>query len=146
MITKENVKVNEFGEIITAEQTIVKKVNAEEFCQVYLKDSEDFSNLTGSEYRVLIQCWLFSNYYKDEKTDMIGNMITYNGFFKEQVIQRTGLKEGTIKNAISSLVKKGMLIKDKSKGVYYLNPKYFFKGKLGDRTKLIKRTIEYQFS
>lgn len=145
MIIKENVKVDQFGELISAEQTIVKKVNAEEFCQIYLRDSEDFSTLTGSEYRVLVQCWLFSTYYKDEKTDMPGNMITYNGVFKDQVMNRTGLKEGTIKNSLSSLVKKEMLIKDKNKGVYYLNPKYFFKGKLGDRTKLVKRVIEYQF-
>lgn len=75
---------------------------------------------------------------------MPGNMITYNGVFKDQVMKRTGLKEGTIKNSLSNLVKKEMLLKDKNKGVYYLNPKYFFKGKLGDRTKLIKRTIEYQ--
>lgn len=146
MIVKENVKVDQFGEIITAEQTIIKKVDAEEFCQVYLKDSIDFSELTGSEYRVLIQCWLFSAYYKDDKTELLGNMITYNGVFKEAVIQRTGLKEGTIKNCMSSLVKKNMLIKaDNAKGVYYLNPKYFFKGKLGERTKLIKKVIEYQF-
>lgn len=32
MKVKETVKVNEFGELISAEQTIIKNVNAEEFC------------------------------------------------------------------------------------------------------------------
>lgn len=145
MIIKENVKVNEFGELISAEQTIVKKVNAEEFCQVYLRDSEDFSNLSGSEYKILVQCWLYSTYYKDPQIDIPGNMVTLNAILKESIQKRTGLKDGTIRNAFSSLVKKNMLLKpDGVKGVYYLNPKYFFKGKLTERTKLIKKSIEYQ--
>lgn len=38
-----------------------------------------------------------------------------------------------------------MLIKDnKYKGIYYLNPKYFFKGKLNDRTKVIRNIVEYK--
>lgn len=145
MVIKENVKVNEFGELISAEQTIVKKVNAEEFCQVYLRDSEDFSNLSGSEYKILVQCWLYSTYYKDPQIDIPGNMVTLNAILKESIQKRTGLKDGTIRNAFSSLVKKNMLLKpDGVKGVYYLNPKYFFKGKLTERTKLIKKSIEYQ--
>lgn len=145
MIVKENVKVNEFGELLSAEQTIVRKVNAEEFCQIYLKDCEDFSNLTGSEYRVLVQCWLYSTYYKDSQLDIPGNMVSYNAVLKESIQRKTGLKEGTIKNALNSLVRKNMLLKPEGiRGVYYLNPKYFFKGKLTERTKLIKRNIEYQ--
>ena len=29
------------------------------------------------------------------------------------------------------------------RGVYYLNPQYFFKGKLADRAKCFKQIIEY---
>ena len=29
--------------------------------------------------------------------------------------------------------------------VYYLNPEYFFKGKISDRTQIIKNIIEYKF-
>ena len=58
---------------------------------------------------------------------------------------KTDLKQSTIKNALSSLVKKNMIWKDKDyKSIYYLNPKLFFKGKLSDRTKVIKHYIEYQ--
>lgn len=145
MVVKENLKVNEFGELISAEQTIIKKVNVEEFCQVYLQDSEDFSNLSGSEYKILIQCWLHSVYYKESNLDIPGNVVTFNSLLKESIQKVTGLKDGTIRNTFSSLVKKGMLLKPEGiKGVYYLNPKYFFKGKLTERTKLIKKSIEYQ--
>ena len=30
-----------------------------------------------------------------------------------------------------------------TKGIYYLNPKLFFKGKISDRTKIIKHSVEY---
>lgn len=145
MIVKENLKVNEFGELISAEQTIIKKVNVEEFCQVYLQDSEDFGNLSGSEYKILIQCWLHSVYYKESDLNIPGNVVTFNSLLKESIQKVTGLKDGTIRNAFSSLVKKGMLLKPEGiKGIYYLNPKYFFKGKLTERTKLIRKSIEYQ--
>ena len=39
-----------------------------------------------------------------------------------------------------------MLLKDsRYKAVYYLNPEYFFKGKIFDRTQIIKNIIEYKF-
>ena len=84
-------------------------------------------------------------YYKDSQLDIPGNMVSYNAVLKESIQRKTGLKEGTIKNALNSLVRKNMLLKPEGiRGVYYLNPKYFFKGKLTERTKLIKRNIEYQ--
>lgn len=59
---------------------------------------------------------------------------------------KTGLAAGTIKNTIVSLVKKKMLLKDnRYNSVYYLNPEYFFKGKITDRTKIIKNIVEYKF-
>lgn len=51
-----------------------------------------------------------------------------------------------LRNTITSLVKKKMLLKDsRYKAVYYLNPEYFFKGKISDRTQIIKNIIEYKF-
>ena len=38
-----------------------------------------------------------------------------------------------------------MILKDSNyKTIYYLNPKYFFKGRISQRTQLINRTIQYQ--
>lgn len=39
-----------------------------------------------------------------------------------------------------------MILKDtRYKSVYYLNPEYFFKGKISDRTNIIKNIVEYKF-
>lgn len=62
---------------------------------------------------------------------------------KNLEILLNNLAAGTIHNTITSLVK---LLKDsKYKAVYYLNPEYFFKGKISDRTQIIKNIIEYKF-
>lgn len=147
MIIKENIKVNENGELISAEQTIVKKISAEEFTQIYLKDNEEFYSLSKAESNILSICWLLSVYYSDNTLNMPGNKITFDKSFKTVIEQKTGLKSSTIYNTMASLVKKEMLLKNKDeKGTYYLNPKFFFKGRLTDRTNLIKRTIEYQLN
>ena len=36
MIEKQNIVVNEHGEVVSAEITTVKKVSMEQFCQIYL--------------------------------------------------------------------------------------------------------------
>ena len=145
MLQKENIQIGEGGEILSAKITTLKKVTAEQFCQIYLQDNEEFFTLTKSESNLLSVCWLMSTYYEDKDLKYPGNRITCNKQFKNIVNEKTGLAESTIRNSLVSLVKKEMLIKDSEyKGVYYLNPKYFFKGKISDRTKLIKHTIEYQ--
>lgn len=97
----ESIKVGVGGEILSAEVKTIKTVSAEQFCQIYLRDT---------------------------------------------IKIKTNLAAGTIRNTITSLVKKKMLFKDsKYKAVYYLNPEYFFKGKISDRTQIIKNIIEYKF-
>lgn len=147
MITKEQITLGPGGEIQKADITHIKKVSAEEFCQVYLKDNEEFWRLNGAENNVLKLAWLTSTYYADSDYQYPGNMVHCNKNFRELVKTKTGLSESAIKTAISSLVKKFMLLKDSNcKGIYYLNPNYFFKGSISDRTKVIKHTIEYQIS
>lgn len=134
--------INENGEIISAEIKTIKTVTAEKFCQVYLEDNEEFHKLSQSEYRVLSMCWRYSIYYSD--LNYPGNKVNYDKQFKDLIMEKTNLAESTIKNAFTTLVKKEMLLKDKNyKGIYYMNPKYFFKGSLSDRAKVIRHTIEY---
>lgn len=145
MITKENVVLGENGEIISADITTIKKVSAKKFCQIYLEDNADFYQLTKSESNVLAVCWYMSNYYEDDEKKLPGNKIYCDMSFLDTCVRKTNLKKSTIKHALSGLVKKGMLWKDeKYKAIYYLNPKLFFKGKLSDRTAVIKHYIEYQ--
>lgn len=77
---------------------------------------------------------LTSNYYEDKDRALPGNKISLD----EEL--------SCLRNTITSLVKKKMLLKDsRYKAVYYLNPEYFFKGKISDRTQIIKNIIEYKF-
>lgn len=145
MIEKQNIVVNEHGEVVSAEITTVKKVSMEQFCQIYLEDNADFYNLSKSEYSVLAMCWKMSSYYDD--SPIPGNKVYCTKDFIDKCMITCQLQLSTVRNALTNLVKKSMLIKDKDyKAVYYLNPKFFFKGKLSDRTKVIRHCTEYQIS
>lgn len=147
MLEKQNIKVGEGGEIISAEITTIRKVSAEQFCQIYLQDNSEFYKLSKAESNILAVCWLNSFYYEDKDIKFPGNKIVCDASFKGICSQKTGLADSTIKNGLSTLVKKEMLIKDKDyKMVYYLNPRFFFKGKLSDRTQVIKHYTEYRIN
>ena len=148
MIEKEQIKVDENGEIVSADITTIKKVSYGEFMQVWLKDNQEFWNLTKSEYAVMVQCWRASIYYPELiEENLPGNKVNTDKQFKEMTAKNAGITTRSVDAALGSLSKKNLLIKDKDyKGIYYLNPKLFFKGKLSDRTKIIKHSIEYQIS
>ena len=139
----ESIKVGIGGEILSAEVKTIKTVSAEQFCQIYLRDNEEFYKLSKAESNVLAYT---SNYYEDKDRALPGNKISLDEELRDTIKIKTNLAAGTIRNTITSLVKKKMLLKDsKYKAVYYLNPEYFFKGKISDRTQIIKNIIEYKF-
>jgi len=141
----ESITLGEGGEIISADIKTIKTVSPDQFCQIYLQENEEFFKLSKSEANVLAVCWYTSNYYEDKEFQLPGNKVTLDEQLRDIIRAKTQLATGTIKNTIISLVKKEMLLKDKKyKAIYYLNPKFFFKGKISDRTKAIKNTIEYQ--
>lgn len=78
---------------------------------------------------------LTSNYYEDKDRALPGNKISLDEELRDTIKIKTNLAAGTIRNTITSLVKKKM----QNKAVYYLNPEYFFKGKISDRTQIIKK-------
>lgn len=140
----ESIKVGIGGEILSAEVKTIKTVSAEQFCQIYLRDNEEFYKLSKAESNVLAVLWYTSNYYEDRA--LPGNKISLDEELRDTIKIKTNLAAGTIRNTITSLVKKKMLLKDsRYKAVYYLNPEYFFKGKISDRTQIIKNIIEYKF-
>lgn len=139
----ESIKVGVGGEILSAEVKTIKTVSA---CQIYLRDNEEFYKLSKAESNVLAVLWYTSNYYEDKDRALPGNKISLDEELRDTIKIKTNLAAGTIRNTITSLVKKKMLLKDsKYKAVYYLNPEYFFKGKISDRTQIIKNIIEYKF-
>ena len=143
----ESIKVGVGGEILSAEVKTIKTVSAEQFCQIYLRDNEEFYKLSKAESNVLAVLWYTSNYYEDKDRALPGNKISLDEELRDTIKIKTNLAAGTIRNTITSLVKKKMLLKDsRYKAVYYLNPEYFFKGKISDRTQIIKNIIEYKFT
>ena len=148
MIEQETIKVNEDGEIISADIKTIKKVSYGEFMQVWLKDNQEFWDLTKSEYAVMVQCWRASVYYPELVDENLpGNKVTADKQFKDISAKNANITVRSVDSALASLSKKNLLIKDKEyKGIYYLNPKLFFKGKISDRTKIIKHSIEYQIA
>ena len=142
----ESIKVGVGGEILSAEVKTIKTVSAEQFCQIYLRDNEEFYKLFKAQSNVLAVLWYTSNYYEDKDRALPGNKISLDEELRDTIKIKTNLAAGTIRNTITSLVKKRMLLKDsRYKAVYYLNPEYFFKGKISDRTQIIKNIIEYKF-
>lgn len=142
----ESIKVGVGGEILSAEVKTIKTVSAEQFCQIYLRDNEEFYKLSKAESNILAVLWYTSNYYEDKDRALPGNKISLDEELRDTIKIKTNLAAGTIRNTITSLVKKKMLLKDsRYKAVYYLNPEYFFKGKISDRTQIIKNIIEYKF-
>lgn len=142
----ESIQLGAGGEIISAQIKTIRTIKAEQFCQVYLQDNEEFFKLSKSESNVLAVLWYTSNYYEDKDISLPGNKISLDEQLRDVIKKKTGLASGTIKNTITSLVTKKMILKDtRYKSVYYLNPEYFFKGKISDRTNIIKNIVEYKF-
>ena len=95
--------------------------------------------------QILLWLWKASMYIEAENS--IGNKVIINKQLYSLISENTGLTEGAIRNTVSVLVKKDLLIKDaKFRGIYYLNPKFFFKGKLTDRIKSFKLVLEYKMN
>lgn len=123
---------NHTGEILEYRQT--KKVTLSEFMMVFFASYTDILKLTGLEIKVLMCIWVHSTFNNKNSTE--GNIIHNDGVFKEYC-RKDGLNttNANIDNVFSKLSKDGFLIK-KCRGTYLLNPKYFFKGTLSDRTKI----------
>lgn len=71
----ESIKVGVGGEILSAEVKTIKTVSAEQFCQIYLRDNEEFYKLSKAESNVLAVLWYTSNYYEDKDRALPGNKI-----------------------------------------------------------------------
>lgn len=111
-----------------------KKVTIDEFIMIFFSSFPELFSLQGAQLKVLMCCWKYSTYNAEQVED--GNVVHNNSSFKAYCKQ-DGLEtsDAHIDNAISSLCKRGLLIK-RCRGEYLLNPEYFFKGKLSDRSKL----------
>ncbi len=120
------------GELLEYKKT--RKVSMKEFIMVFFAGCPELMRLTGVELKVLICCWQKSSFnpVSDDTGNIIFNSPSFKEFCKEQ---GASTSDANVDNAISALSKKGLLIK-KHRGEYLLNPEYFFKGTLSNRSKI----------
>lgn len=120
------------GELLKFQQTI--KISMEDFIRFCIVSQEELATLTESQIKVLSCCWRNSAYNKHLCSQ--GNVIYNDKLFKESCREQgINMSDAFIDKVICQLSKQGVLIK-LCKGMYILNPKYFFKGTLSDRARL----------
>lgn len=132
--TSENFSIvdNNTGEVFPYNQ--IKKFETNEFIMVFLTNCSPLMELTGNHLKVLICCWEYATY--NPAKEQQGNII-YNGPGFKKACKEIGLdvSGATIDNAISTLCKRGLLLK-MHRGEYMLNPQYFYKGRLSARNNI----------
>lgn len=136
------------GEVyVQREQTITNTrfyKTKEEFIQIYLEDMSGLLSITSkTELQILMMLWKYSSFNEEDNS---GNFIIINSKVINDIATNIGIKIQSVRNAISSLIKNTnhILIKDPTyRATYYLNPKYFFKGSLNDRPKVMKVINKY---
>ena len=144
MSTKQVTVIDEAtGEVLESTLTTVKKVNSDEFIQVYLEDIAGLMKISNkSEIQVLIWLWKYSSFAEE---DQIGNLTRTDSYVLDVISDKTGYTKGSIRNTITSLKRKNILITDgKYSNALFLNPTYFFKGSLRDRASCYKKVMEYK--
>ena len=85
----ESIKVGVGGEILSAEVKTIKTVSAEQFCQIYLRDNEEFYKLSKAESNVLAVLWYTSNYYEDKDRALPGNKISLDEELRDTIKIKT---------------------------------------------------------
>lgn len=120
------------GELLKFNQT--KKIPIEEFIMVYLASIPEMFDLQGQQLKLLMAIWRLSSFNKAWCED--GNIFLNDQSTKE-AIRRMGLNmsDSNIDVSLHKITEKGFLIK-LGKGKYLLNPKYFFKGTLSERSQM----------
>lgn len=128
---------NHTGELLELRQT--RKLSLEEFIMVFFSSYPQLFKLKGLQLKILMCCWKHSTYNKEN--DTTGNIVHNNASFKQHCREEgLDIADASIDNTISSLCKTGLLVK-KCRGEYLLNPDYFFKGSLSQRTKVLMQFI-----
>ena len=124
------------GEVLEWKRTRV--VSVDEFIMFFFASMPDLFKLEGLQLKVLMCCWKHSSYNDVEKE---GNIVHNDRLLKEYIHQcGLNISDTAIDVIIHRLAKSNILIK-KCRGTYMLNPQYFFKGRLAEKSKLELRMV-----
>lgn len=120
------------GEI--SELHVVKKVDINEFVMMFLLSIDEINEkLKGNEIKVLLACVRCSKISSYEESG--NSFLTCSREFKNLV---TGIKPQNVCKYLAKLNELGF-IKRISRSEYELNPLYFFRGTLTQRTKCLMK-------
>ena len=132
------------GEVVEIQQRVKRRVERDKFAMIYLKDISSILDLgTKGEYKVLLALLPRSNYNTNEVRIMKD--------VKTDIAKETNLSLNSVNKAVKNLNSKEIIIRKKHegeeiRGVYILNPTYFFKGEDMERAKVFKMVLEYEIT
>ena len=124
----------EDGEILQ-DFVIEKKCNTqEEFLKIYINSIDDLASIDHLTFQVMLIVLKRARFCDKENKD--GNEFFNNDNFKKEVKDKLGLKkDNTVNKYVSNLAKAKILLRV-NKGSYILNPRYFARGKMTDKTRM----------
>lgn len=132
-----NITTDGDGVIINEQQTVTNRtqlVSTEPpYIKVYLQDISMLNDLGKHDNAILHEIFKISQYNT--------NLVTLNKYYRELICKALNTTDATVRNAISKLNKKQLLLK-KGTGVYMLNPDLFGHG-TWENIKGLRMTIEY---
>ena len=132
---------NETGEVVSA---VAKRVcdTQEEFIKIYLNSIDDLISLDNRMFQVLMVCLREAKFCDDKNQD--GNTLYNFKDFKDKCRQLIDneLSDKAINMYVSRLATMQILIR-KSRGEFVLNPRYFVKGQMTQKTRL-QLVVEYE--
>lgn len=136
-IVERTIKHDSEGNIISDETSMQNKIRLVDkepaYMKLYLDDISLLRQLSKMENLILHEIFKITQYNT--------NRVVLNKFYRDGISENLGIKDQTVRNAISKLRKLDFLIKE-GVGVYILNPKYFG---IGDWSALkgLRLVIEY---
>ena len=134
------------GEILGTQIETTRNVRkpATPFVQVFFNEDDDtLFQLSMAENRVLAMCLHKAEYISDRNTDFPGNKLNVWDNFVKDTAKRAKMGESTVRNALTSLVRKKVLYRGERKGIYYLSARYFIKGHSDLRRNILDNDKTY---
>jgi hypothetical protein len=129
------------GEVYTAEKRVqIVPKTEEEFFFAYACFT-GFINDTKSLTDIKVLNWITRN------LDYNHNTVTLNKYYKEKIVEYTGLAYSSVERSIGVLVDASILVRDNSCprcGIYEVNPSYVWRGDRDVRKGKLKYVLELQ--
>ena len=137
-LTTESIVVDQDGVVLsnTTSRRVITTLNKDSFIQVFTAKIKDWCNLSRSQHSVLIALW--------NRAEKDTNRVVLVKQIKEEIAAETELAVGSVKNAITGLTRRNLII-NLSSSLYVLNPQYFFNGSEVARSKCIEFIFEFKF-